>query len=156
MSYERAQMIAAALSPEGDPRILADWLEEHGDDPTGSRMIRKFCRDTPQDEWHDEYSYFYELLEKLFLPKVLQDTDLRHAFGYAGDSGPYIPGPADIRPALPNDDVSLAPFTRFDVERVVAYSEGCNDESNWLVAGKLWDGRWFCLSAGCDYTTGWG
>ena len=29
-----------------------------------------------------------------------------------------------------------------------------NLQRAWVIAGKTNDGRWFCLSAGCDYT-GW-
>lgn len=45
-------------------------------------------------------------------------------------------------------------FTRNDVVEVIAKSEGENDERDWIAFGKLADGRYFFLSAGCDYT-GW-
>lgn len=32
--------------------------------------------------------------------------------------------------------------------------DGENDGEEWLCVGRLKDGRWFILSAGCDYT-GW-
>jgi hypothetical protein len=33
--------------------------------------------------------------------------------------------------------------------------EGVNDQEDWIAIGKLLDGRFFCIRAGCDYT-GWG
>lgn len=41
-----------------------------------------------------------------------------------------------------------------DVEEIIAMAEGENDGADWIIFGKLKDGRWFTLSAGCDYT-GW-
>lgn len=58
------------------------------------------------------------------------DYDWREAFGYA--SG----------------------FTMDDVAEVLAASEGENDGPDWKMAGRLTDGRFFILRAGCDYT-GW-
>lgn len=83
----------------------------------------------------------------------MDDYDWREAFACAGDSeGEH--NSADVRPALPTSKVSLAHFGRVDVERVFAMREGENDERNWLCYGQLKDGRYFFLSAGCDYT-GW-
>lgn len=50
--------------------------------------------------------------------------------------------------------VSEAPFTREDVEEVIALSEGENDEADWLGLFLLKDGRYAFLTAWCDYT-GW-
>jgi len=41
-----------------------------------------------------------------------------------------------------------------DVESIIANSEGENDGQPWLMVGTLKDGRYFFLSAWCDYT-GW-
>lgn len=61
----------------------------------------------------------------------------------------------DLRRANPQDTTtSLAPFQRKDVALVHAFAEGEPDEASWLCLGKLNDGRWFLLRAGCDYT-GW-
>lgn len=49
---------------------------------------------------------------------------------------------------------SFASFQPKDVKRVIAHDEGENDGPDWLAIGELNDGRWFVLSAGCDYT-GW-
>lgn len=47
-----------------------------------------------------------------------------------------------------------ANFSIDDVEEVFAEDEGCNDEERWISFGRLKDGRYYFLSAGCDYT-GW-
>jgi hypothetical protein len=41
-----------------------------------------------------------------------------------------------------------------DVTEVIAMQEGENDGPAWIMAGRVKDGRYFFLSAGCDYT-GW-
>lgn len=46
------------------------------------------------------------------------------------------------------------PFTMNDVAEVIKAVNGENDGPSWLMAGKLKDGRFFLLDAGCDYT-GW-
>jgi hypothetical protein len=49
-------------------------------------------------------------------------------------------------------------FTIADVEELLACKEGANEEDSWLAVGRLYDGRWFSLSAWCDHTgyyTGW-
>ena len=45
-------------------------------------------------------------------------------------------------------------FGMHDVAEVLAWSEGENDGPSWMMVGKLNDGRYFFLDAGCDYT-GW-
>lgn len=45
-------------------------------------------------------------------------------------------------------------FDMYKVAEVIAASPGENDGPQWLMAGKLKDGRFFFLAAGCDYT-GW-
>lgn len=76
------------------------------------------------------------------------------AFGYAGEKGAC--GLRMPERALPNDDVSVAPFGRMDVERVIAMDVEHGDyaETDCLIVGELRDRRYFCLSASCD-TTGW-
>jgi hypothetical protein len=51
--------------------------------------------------------------------------------------------------------VGLQPFTREDVKQILSLAWGENDGPNWLMTGQLNDGRFFKISAGCDYT-GWG
>ncbi len=85
---------------------------------------------------------------------MLDDYDWREAFGYAGDpeacpqSAPQI-DPTPTKPCTPTGE-----FGREDVTEIIAHSLGENDEEAWLMAGRLKDGRYFFLSAGCDYT-GW-
>ena len=45
-------------------------------------------------------------------------------------------------------------FSMADVVEILAYSIGENDGASWMMAGRLSDGRFFFLDAGCDYT-GW-
>lgn len=77
--------------------------------------------------------------------EVLNDFDWEEAFKYA--ENPRAP--------LPSGDYDLSSFTREDVTDIAGIREGENDEEDWLVYGRLRDGRWFFLSAWCDYT-GWG
>ena len=92
------------------------------------------------------------------LDAMREDYDWIEAFGYAGHPNTcatgYQGGP-DLRRANPvEQDVALDPFTLDDVESIEACDEGENDGAEWVALGKLKDGRWFFLSAGCDYT-GW-
>ncbi len=85
------------------------------------------------------------------------------AFEFAGevpwDDWENAPGKPNNEPNVitshPGDETTpTTPFGRQDVAEVVALSPGENDGKNWLCLGRLRDGRWFFLSAGCDYT-GW-
>lgn len=49
---------------------------------------------------------------------------------------------------------TYANFSIDDVETVFAEDEGENDGENWISFGRLKDGRYYFLAAGCDYT-GW-
>jgi hypothetical protein len=42
-----------------------------------------------------------------------------------------------------------------DVKRIDGSVDGEPDGEDWVAFGELNDGRWFCVTAGCDYT-GWG
>lgn len=81
----------------------------------------------------------------------LDDYDWEQAFCYAG--GTDKAGDARVNP-VPGSGASDAPFGREDVAIIVGLAKGENDGPNWVCAGRLADGRWFCLRAGCDYT-GW-
>ena len=48
----------------------------------------------------------------------------------------------------------FADFSMDDVEKVLHHDPGHNDGDPWIMAGVLKDGRYFFLSAWCDYT-GW-
>lgn len=85
---------------------------------------------------------------------LLDTHDWQEAFGYgtprrcaAGhDHGP--------RETIVSEGVSEAAFTREDVKRIIASVEGVGDAESWVICGQLFDGRFFALSAWCDYT-GW-
>ena len=72
------------------------------------------------------------------------DYDWDQAWVYGGDT----------RRAHPTSTVSLAPLGPDDVDVVLSADEGENDGPEWLLYGVAKDGRYFFLSAGCDYT-GW-
>jgi hypothetical protein len=83
----------------------------------------------------------------------LDGYDWQNAFGYAG--GANNNGiTASIDPAFPTSKVDLSTFDRDDVVEIAYIDEGVRDECPWLIIGKLRDGRWFYIEAGCDYT-GW-
>lgn len=82
----------------------------------------------------------------------LEGYDWKEAFGYAGE--PDTNGSANVEAITSDSTCPTDPFTREDVEFLEAKSDGESDGDNWLAFGRLKDGRWFCLSAGCDYT-GW-
>lgn len=136
-------IIRSVLVGECDPLIIADFCEESGEYEK-AEAIRKFRKNN--DEWHGRYSDFPDILKKMFGAETLPDDyDIDYVFAYA----------VKPEPALPNDDISLSDYTQLDVKRVIAYSPGQNDGDDWLIAGQLWDDRFFFLHAGCDYT-GWG
>lgn len=82
----------------------------------------------------------------------LKDGNWREAFGFAGqdDQSNY----AEPSPAYPLCEVDCSPFGVEDVKEVFGSREGENEGENWKIAGRLKDGRFFYLEAGCDYT-GW-
>ena len=45
-------------------------------------------------------------------------------------------------------------FTREDVKSIAGMDVGEKDGDPWIIYGKLKNGEWFYLTAGCDYT-GW-
>ena len=80
------------------------------------------------------------------------DYDWIEAFALAGDpEGVY--NEANISAAV-GTATDTSPFTRGDVEEVFYVVEGEHDVSDWVCVGRLKDGRFFALYAGCDYT-GW-
>jgi hypothetical protein len=83
----------------------------------------------------------------------LNTEDWKEAFGYAGEEGTEAGG-GNKPNAVLGDTVSTAPFCREDVKNIIALSEGEKDETPWLIACELNDGRFAYLEAGCDYT-GW-
>lgn len=144
---ERDFLRAIAADPTDKVRYLvyADWLEEKGRGKEAAgvredvRMPKRWDAEIPK------------LVDAITL-EPLRSYDWKEAFAYAGE--PESCRNPQVTPALPNDDISLTPFCRADVEAIIAQDEGKRDGRNWLCAGKLLDGRYFFLSAGCDYT-GW-
>lgn len=70
--------------------------------------------------------------------------DWKEAFTYGGNVR-WNP----ISEGLSRDAIGID-----DVTEVIAMAEGENDGASWLMAGRVKDGRYFLLCAGCDYT-GW-
>lgn len=89
------------------------------------------------------------------LDERIRGYDWECAFQCCGpseeDSGCY--NAPKVSAAL-GEECDATPFGRADVARVIATSDGENDEANWIGLFKLRDGRYAFLSAGCDYT-GW-
>ena len=85
------------------------------------------------------------------------DYDWRNAWAYAGhreSTSEYLITPEPQVMAV-DEDTSTNTFGLEDLDHLIGADWGINDERDWVCAGRLKDGRWFFLSAGCDYT-GWG
>ena len=125
--------IAAAPKDEAPKKIYADWLNERG---------------------RDKEAELYRNWTPAFCLPEINDGNWSETFGYA--DGTAILADEKDRPqkAAPHLDVSEAPFSICDVVEIIAMREGEHDESNWIAVGRLFDGRWFAIDAGCDYT-GW-
>lgn len=76
---------------------------------------------------------------------ILNDYDWKYAFDFAGKPewcvGSLATGVSD-------------PVVIENVVELLAFEEGANDGPEWICLGRVKDGRYFFLSAGCDYT-GW-
>jgi len=79
------------------------------------------------------------------IPKEIEGYDWEQAFRFC-----IVP---NVSPVI-ESSARAGAFSRADVMRVVAVSEGVNDEYNWLCVVELNDGRFAFVSAGCDFT-GW-
>lgn len=139
------EWLSAVVADLSKLPIFADWLEDRGD-PRADEV--RELRD-------DRTSYSLGAVLKKFPEAILPELnnyDWKEAFSFAGDIG-YGSGVPER--ALPNDtDLSVEKFSRFDVKRVIASVVGERDGPDWLIVGELYDGRFFALAAGCDYT-GW-
>lgn len=78
-------------------------------------------------------------------------SDWRSAFEYASGQG-YGGGTPEV--AAPGLKTDTKPFDECDVAELYGLAEGENEGPEWVCYGKLKDGRYFSLAAGCDYT-GW-
>ncbi len=78
---------------------------------------------------------------------IFDDYNWEYVFAYA-DRPEWVMESEDARDGKPTS----APIKREDVVEVIAYADGMNDELDWLMLGKVSDGRYFYVTAGCDYT----
>lgn len=82
----------------------------------------------------------------------LNTYDWQEVFAASGDpAGQH--NPANLSASLGYSG-SLDHFTRDDVVEILAISDGENDGPDWLIAVRLYDGRFAFLCGWCDYT-GW-
>lgn len=121
-----------------------------------------------------------KVAREVTLTMLVEDYDWRKAFEYAGtpvaprsrwqetqkeldqalgETSEYEPTYADGTPNVTRvreepESTSVAEFQATDVAEVIRYEEGENDVADWKLLGRLKDGRYFYLAAGCDYT-GW-
>lgn len=81
----------------------------------------------------------------------LDNYDWAEVFGEGtgGNCTPIVP-----EPSPPTYTGSLAVFGREDVEEIYQMQDGEYDGDEWIIYGKLKDGRYFSARGGCDYT-GW-
>ena len=82
----------------------------------------------------------------------LDDYGWGCAFEYAGEPNADFGSP-NVGAAF-GEDIDVSPFGRADVVEIIGIDDGRPDELDWVIAGRLKDGRWFFLTAGCDFT-GW-
>lgn len=113
--------------------IMADWVEE-------------------TQPWGLHDAYIAHLRAGAPTPKQLEGYDWGEAFAYAGERGHC--NSLDLKATPPGNETPADPFSRRDVRRIIAMQDGDNDGPDWVIVGELWDGRFFSLRAGCDYT-GW-
>lgn len=82
----------------------------------------------------------------------LNDYDWEEVFGEGtgGNCTAIVPQPSPLSYAG-----SLETFKRDDVVEIYNMQDGDNDGPDWIIYGRLKDGRFFAARGGCDYT-GWG
>jgi uncharacterized protein (TIGR02996 family) len=153
MTPDREALLAACLDRLDDDApwgAYADFLHEAGDYAEEALVRERLTWPVTSEGlnlWEDDPARLVRMLP------MLEDYDWRQAFGCAGEPGvELVGGPTRAAPTLTTDP---SPFTRAHVALVVASRDGERDEKNWVCVGRLWDGRWFVVDAGCDYT-GWG
>ena len=77
------------------------------------------------------------------MKEELNDYNWENVFGYASPS------------KCVDDGVNTESFDREDVKEIIGLENGENDGDSWVGLFELFDGRFACLRASCDYT-GWG
>jgi len=80
--------------------------------------------------------------------EMMADYDWRNVFQYVRTES------ANIESALPVGDYNLTQFGLEDVKEIFDQDPGQKEGPSWICYGKLKDGRFFYLEAGCYYT-GW-
>lgn len=122
------------------PAVLADKLQDYG--YAAEWHLTQLRAKAVLDVNYCDLDDFKEALDGV--PAALATYDWREAFVYADKPDP----------CPPDSGVKLDPITRETVTEIIVISEGENDGDSWLIVGKLTDGRYFFLTAWCDYT-GW-
>lgn len=125
--------IGAAPGDEAPKKVFADWLDDLGE--------------------HEEANRYRNWKPDARLPE-LEGYDWDQAFGYADETAYHADTRGHVSKAAPHLNVSEAKFSVGDVVEVIGLREGEGDGPNWVCVGRLYDGRWFAVDAGCDYT-GW-
>lgn len=87
------------------------------------------------------------------MDKRLKSYDWECVFGEEPSCQHNCP-PLKPQPQPPAYTGSIESFKREDVETIIGMVDGENDEKDWVVYGRLKDGRYFVARGGCDYT-GW-
>ncbi len=90
-------------------------------------------------------------LERILHP---DDYNWNQVFAYSANEDRSGNGCGLPEPAVPGLTTSLAPFDRADVAELYGCVDGDHEGPDWIAYGKLKDGRYFSIAAGCDYT-GW-
>ena len=85
------------------------------------------------------------------IPDELGDYNWEEVFG-EGTGGNCTPIVPNRQP--PTAEISIETFGRADVAEIFKMVDGENDGPEWVVYGRLRDGRFFVARGGCDYT-GW-
>lgn len=86
----------------------------------------------------------------------LDDYAWGEVFGCAGEPGHqnFVMPLVAVPPGDARWGQQEMPITREDVAKIIGTREGENDGRPWLIVGRTTDGRFFFISAWCDYT-GW-
>lgn len=93
-------------------------------------------------------------MNRIVEPRLVQLRRLRKLDedGDWGEAFAVCEKPSGADPT--REDYNFSSVRLEAVKHVFAMRTGENDGQDWLVAGTLEDGRYFFVSAGCDYT-GW-
>lgn len=151
MTDREAYLAACFENPTDDKswNAYADWLRERNENAEAERVVSYVKSLDPKQTRYLAYGPDVQDAG----PVEYRNYNWTQAFGYAGEPGTYNRDPVKIS-TVPQAPCPTTPFARHHVAEIFGMSEGENDRENWITAGRLWDGRWFVLEAGCDYT-GW-